>query len=110
MPCYTPEPTEEEDNERGYLSKRQFEALVCGITRKNGIEHLLSLDLDEVGIPPETIKKWWIKHQKEDQIREARCKAEKEKAEAIASLTLEQRKALGIDVVDLSQVYRPFDN
>ncbi len=79
MPCYTPDPTEEEMNGWGELSPAQAEAVLCGLLRaidahptiplpftaypKDGD---LKVDWREVGVTPSLVKRWFVKHKAKD--------------------------------------------
>ena len=96
MPCYTPPPTEREQNSWGILSERQLEAILCGIITKNGIEIIYHLNFNEIGVDQKTMQLWWEKHQKKDIERRKKEEEEAKRKEALAKLTTEEMKILGI--------------
>ena len=110
MPCrmdWTPNELaamEHERHSRHGMDVDDFQAAMCGILRAAGDEILDSVDWDEAGVKRVMVEKWWKKHQAEDAARlkkEAAAKARKEKKErdrktALAKLTNDERKALGL--------------
>ncbi len=96
MPCYTPPPTIEQMNESGRLASTQLEAVLCGIISHHGQNILIGLDYEEIGVPDETVNRWWVRHKKEDDARRAREEAQRKKQEVINTLTPEQKEALGL--------------
>lgn len=78
------------------MSYRQLEAVLCGVIRDYGLEHVLSMDLTQVGVSSEVIQKWWIRHKREDEAREKEQRELDAKKAVIDQLTPEQRQALGL--------------
>ena len=87
------------------LAIEDFEAVLCGIftlleADKRLEIHLTDMDWSEVGVSRKMVEAWWAAHKKEDERRRAKEAAEKEKEEkrkaALAKLTAEDRKALGL--------------
>jgi hypothetical protein len=101
MPCrdewYTPpEPYETYDF---------MEAALCGVftelvKRKQFVDVVESMDFAEMGVDKHDLLVWWKAHQKKDAARRKKEAEEKRKAElreqALAKLTSEERKVLGI--------------
>jgi hypothetical protein len=63
MPCYTPDPTEEEMNAWGDLSPQQMEAMLCAFARAHGLD---GVDYGEAGVSSALFRKWWEKHRAHD--------------------------------------------
>ena len=70
MPCYAPPRTEKELNRFDDMSKRQFEAVLCGCMRAG--MPLDAVDWDEVGVDRGLVERWWKCHQEEDAARAAK--------------------------------------
>lgn len=101
MPCYTPDdppPTQAQLNARGEMTLAQHEAVLCGILTKLATQVLPLLDYAEIGVPHDLIRRWWIKHQAEDNVRRAReaqtQAQERLREQALSKLTPQERKAL----------------
>lgn len=105
MPCrdqYDPVPTK---TKRHGLTIEDFEAVLCGMFTEMEADGELGLwlgDIDwaEVGVSRKMVEAWWEAHKKEDEFRRAKELAERVKEErrkaALAKLTDEDRKALGL--------------
>ena len=87
------------------LAIEDFEAVLCGILSEiefhDELDYFLgAVDWDEVGVSRKMVEAWWTAHKKEDERRRAKEAAEKAKEEkrkaALAKLTDEDRKALGL--------------
>ena len=79
------------------LTKEALEAILCGIATK--LENMGNLntvtglvDWKEVGVAEENFFKWWDDHKAKDEIRR-----EKILKNALAKLTAEERKVLGLE-------------
>lgn len=105
MPCR--DWTVEEEREIERRRSDFFEASLCGIFTflKNQpvkvLEDVLdNLDYEEMGVTRKELEDWWRAHQREDEKRRKREEAARRKAElkaqALAKLTEEERKALGV--------------
>ena len=64
MACYDPPRTEKELNRFDDMSKRQFEAVLCGCMRAG--MPLDAVDWGEVGVDRGLVERWWKCHQEED--------------------------------------------
>ena len=82
-----------------------FEAVLCGLFTETEADGELFLwlgavDWAEVGVSRKTVEAWWEAHKKEDERRRAKEAAEKIKEQkrkaALAKLTAEDRKVLGL--------------
>ena len=62
--------TEKELNRFDDMSKRQFEAVLCGCMRAG--MPLDAVDWDEVGVDRGLVERWWKCHQEEDAARAAK--------------------------------------
>lgn len=87
------------------LAIEDFEAVLCGILSEiefsDELDHFLgAVNWDEVGVSRKMVQAWWTAHKKEDDKRRKREAAEARKNElrkaALAKLTDEERKALGL--------------
>lgn len=87
------------------LNIDEFEAVLCGVFTELDAEGELYLwfgDIDwkEVGVSRQAVETWWTTHKKEDEARRAREKAECDKkalkAGALAKLTDDEKKVLGL--------------
>jgi hypothetical protein len=104
MPCSDGDYRNQIDNEV-YKEKNFLNALICAVFRHlDGIgtveTFLKQLDYKEMGYSESDVRKWWEKHQESDKRRKAfqeRLLKEREiKTKALAKLTSEERKVLGI--------------
>jgi hypothetical protein len=81
-----------------------LEAMLCGIVRTMDLQQLSvtlsEVDWEEAGVTRKEFHNWWTKHEAEDAARkikeEAAARKAKTKADALAKLTTEERKALGL--------------
>jgi hypothetical protein len=102
MPCY--DGTREYDNSQ--TRELYFlRAFTCAIFRHldetRSVEDFLKhLDYKEMGYNEDVVREWWLKHQDEDKRKKAfkeRLLKEREiKAKALAKLTEEEIKVLGV--------------
>lgn len=106
MPCRVDDyPTRYVSETRHGMTIADFEAVLCGILSEiefsDELDHFLgAVDWKEVGVSRKMVEAWWEAHKKEDERRRAKEAKEREKEErrkaALAKLTAEDRKALGL--------------
>lgn len=106
MPCRVDDYTTRYVSEtRHGMTIADFEAVLCGLFTEMEADGELFLwlgDIDwaEVGVSRKMVEAWWEAHNREDEFRRAKEAAEKIKEQkrkaALAKLTAEDRKALGL--------------
>ncbi len=105
MPCKDYEDLRFVRDEKLRRENAMLEASLCAILtsleKKNEIRTFLNdVDWKEAGVPASTLFSWWVNHKEQDAKRRACEEAERAKKEArqaaLAKLTPEERKALGL--------------
>lgn len=100
MPCNSGPYPDDDYTYRKRIEK--LEAMLCALCRVVDIADALAhIDWKEAGITEKDFRDWWQEHQRRDIARRegelARERQAKLKRDALAKLTPDERKALGLD-------------